>query len=476
MILVIILLILNTKVEYFNNILISKSETVLKDSNGNNINPTVWYKLDNNGLDSSGNNYHLRANGTINYDSTDFIKGSHSASFNGIPTNFFSLTSGNLINLNNRSYSITFWIKPLLATEINNYLWFFNLGSVAVDGQRLHVGVAGDKIRFHDNGRGDLSVTPSKNIVNQWVHIGLIYNHSTGLREIYLNGVVIASRTFIQGLQTNNLFYLGGINSGGYFGKVDDFRIYSGIALNEEQVYELYAGYKKIGEVIDTSTNCSANMNPSGPIIQIPDTNMNINVISTIIKRNDNIYMQSFGNGIITYNLTFSRYFNDDYIPTNLFLRNNKLTAFTIDNYNNNGDYIGIFTTNLPEELAFGLIKYPQKGEFIHIRLPSNINLKRYGFRADPQWVSRAPGTWALYAGSRLLETSNVNSTLLVNNTTRLNNNSYCTGNLFTYIHDIGDNKTSGNELLFIFTSLANSTSPNSPGRVLSFMELLLYS
>jgi hypothetical protein len=219
----------------------------------------------------------------------------------------------------------------------------------------------------------------------------------------------------------------------------------------------------KTNSYIDNSTDCPVNFIPSGEIKQVPDTNMNISVISIITKINENTYNQAFGNGNITYTATFSKYLNDNYIPTNLFLRNNKTTAFAIGNYNN-----GVFNNN---NIIIGYnSSYAEKGEYIHIRLPSNITLKRYGFRADKTAVPRAPGSWALYTGLRLLEPTPTKKDLLVNNSMKLDSNNYCQKNQYTYIHDIQTNVISGNELLFIFPSLAGSAN------VLSFMELLLYS
>lgn len=219
----------------------------------------------------------------------------------------------------------------------------------------------------------------------------------------------------------------------------------------------------KNNSYIDNSKDCPVNYIPSGEIKQVPDTNMNISVISKITKLNDNTYNQAFGNGNITYTLTFSKYFNDDYVPTNLLLRNNKIAAFAIGNYNN-----GIFNNN---NINIGYnSSYPEKGEFIHIRLPSNITLKRYGFKADKTAVPRAPGSWALYTGLRLLEPTPNKKDLLVSNSMKLDNNNYCEKNQYIYYHDIQTNVISGNELLFIFPSLAGSAN------VLSFMELLLYS
>ncbi len=479
---IIILLSFNVKIEYFSNIIISKTYVVLTDNNRNEINPTVWFKFDNNQIphfnDGTSANNWTSTNATIT--NSDFTKGSGSLL---ISSSSKIISTPSSFNISNKSFTISYWIKSPF-TENNHIFGRYGgtgYGSFPYVSQYLLLSTyssTGFSFSFnYDDLYVNLSSNEFNSYKNVWTHFAYVFYITNKRRELYINGILRGNDTSINPYRANDngqyIINESGVNTNTY---IDDFRIYAGTALSEDQVYELYTGYKKIGEVIETSTNCSANMTASGAITEIPDPNMNINVISTITKRNDHIYSQSFGNGTITYNLTFSKYFNDDYIPSNLLLRNNKLTAFTIDNYNNNGDYTGIFTTNLPENLAFGLIKYPQKGEFIHIRFPSSIILKRYGFIADPQWISREPGTWALYAGNRLLETSNVNSTLLINNTTRLNNNSYCSANEFKYIHDIKDNNTSGNELLFIFPSLASSTSPNNPGRILSFMQLLLFS
>lgn len=511
---ILLLLMLNVKIEYFsNNIFISKTYNILKDSSGNNINPKIWYKLDNTNFtdDEMGlvNLTNLR-NCTPN--TTDFIKGNASLQFTGRS----SLESRPTTLFGDSTFSISVWVK--LKNITNNFKCIASNRFEVLKGWSLYVapssGVFPDgsgasysntlNLWFGTGTPGVYSVAkfyPNffPKYENVWTHI-VVTSKKTGLRnnaesKCYINGEFISTITQTYDNTQNVRFCIGDIsdrvNVDVQFpldngSLVDDFRYYNQI-LDENQVYELYTGYKKIGEVIDTSTNCVANMSSSGIIKRIPDTNFDITNISAINKINDYIFNQSFNNAGINYTLTFSRYLDNDYIPTNLLSRNNKLTIFydsiNRDNYDENGNYIGIFSKNT--NIIPNLNNYPQKGDFIHIRLTSSssssfsnipIKLKRYGFTADPQRPSRAPGTWALYAGTRLLEPSNTNKTLLVNNTTRLNNNSYCSANVHTYFHDISANETNANELLFIFTSLADFGNNNNSGGVLSFMNLLLFT
>ena len=106
---ILLLLMLNVKIEYFsNNIFISKTYNILKDSSGNNINPKIWYKLDNTNFtdDEMGlvNLTNLR-NCTPN--TTDFIKGNASLQFTGRS----SLESRPTTLFGDSTFSISVWVK-----------------------------------------------------------------------------------------------------------------------------------------------------------------------------------------------------------------------------------------------------------------------------------------------------------------------------------------------------------------------------
>lgn len=491
-ILLIVLLTLNVKIEYFIDVFTTKQYIILKDNNNNPINPVVWYKFDSDNInkdDINPANNLIYNSGSV---SKDYIKGNETTggslylgngTYAKMPINNINL---NTINKNN-GISFTFWGKFNSSTGSWARIFDFGMQSINIPsyGSRsilIARYATYNNLIFYISSRDQCcpgyedagyAIIGNENYFDgQWRNYTWTISKD-GIWNIYINGSKVlnnfnANRIIPEFNNNNNKFYnyfgKSLYNHDGYLnGNLDDYRIYDRI-LTEDQIYELYSGYKKVGETIDTSSTCVANINPSGEISQIPSTNMKITNISAITKITDYMYNQSFGDGTTKYTLTFSKYFNDNYIPTNLFLRNNNQSAFTMDNYDDNGNYKGVFS----------LPNYPQKGEFIHLKLPSAVILKRYGFKAIEDYVSRAPGTWALYTGTRLLD-STTNAIQLVNNTTVLNNNNYCNNNSFTYIHDISANITSGDELLFIFPSLASSISRNSPGRILHFSELLLF-
>ena len=85
-----------------------------------------WYKFDGNLNDSSGNNQHISS--TITTSTADFVKGS--SSLYGTSTS----ATGNVgtINLSNRSFTITVWMK---LNSLN--LYFFSQGTTHSTNQRL---------------------------------------------------------------------------------------------------------------------------------------------------------------------------------------------------------------------------------------------------------------------------------------------------------------------------------------------------
>jgi hypothetical protein len=83
--------------------------------NSNIINPIIWYKFDDSStqmlLDSSGNGYNLTNNGAT-FDTTNFIKGNGSVSFNHSSSQFLSIPSINLYNIQSvNGISISLWFR-----------------------------------------------------------------------------------------------------------------------------------------------------------------------------------------------------------------------------------------------------------------------------------------------------------------------------------------------------------------------------
>ena len=145
-----------------------------------------------------------------------------------------------------------------------------------------------------------------------------------------------------------------------------------------------------------------------------------------------------------------------------LFNKNdsNDFLSFNLDNYDSTtGNYIG--------KNSFKTIL--EKGDFIRITLPNKIILKRYGFKIAKNWISRAPGTWSIYA----TDDKNNRFIQLYSNSNRLNTTNYCERNLYTFTHNILENNFESNDYTFIFISLAQG---NNSGNVLCISELLLFA
>jgi len=494
---IILLLSFNVKIEYFND-LTSREYTILKDTNNNNINPIVWYKFDSTNL----NKDEINANNNLSFnsgtaDKAEFKKGSNQTGSSLLLRNggFAKMPLNLNLNSINKANGITFSFYAKLEPSCGWWSRIFDFGMQSINvpsyGSRsiLIARLDGEnRLIFYISSRdpccpgyedaGYAYIQNENYFDGRWRHYTWSITKE-GYWNIYVNGDKLIGNFY-----TNRIIPEFNNNNGkqhNYFGKslynhdggldanIDDFRIYDRI-LNDEQVYKLANGYNRVGEIIDTSTNCTIYNTSSGIIRQIPPANMNITIVSPIKRLNDAVYEQTFGDGTTSYTITFSKFHSDNYSPIKLFRKTNvdDIIAYSIDNYDDKGDYIGVFINN-PD---LGLNNFSEKGDFLHFRFPSKITLKRYGFVADKNWVSRAPGTWVIYGLNRTRNEMRQ----LVKNTQRLNNNNYCVGNLYTFIQNINENTFECDEIIFIFTGLASSTSQNSPGRVLSFTEILLYS
>jgi hypothetical protein len=135
------------------------------------------------------------------------------------------------IPLNSRNYTIAFWIKPgsdsyysILASECE----------YQQNGKCLHIGYepwGWLKVGYWGN---DLETDWSDFLVGRtvWTHIGLVYNHSTQKRTIFVNGVPVAQDTSaITPLGTQyGQFCLGRLCMGGgdhFKGGIDQVHVFS---------------------------------------------------------------------------------------------------------------------------------------------------------------------------------------------------------------------------------------------------------
>ena len=215
--------------------------TILKDANGNNINPTAWYKFDNStnlGLDTMGA-YTFTNYNSVAYNSNICKKGSGSALFNSATTTYLLGTG---VNINNISFSISFWAYP---TPISTDHWIYAKDNNQSVRQALHIGYYNSGNNFYFGFYGDDLGIYVYNHVYKWNFMVCTYNVSNNQRNIYSNGVLAGSNTSGGALNAPNQTYnIGRIfNATGYFnGYLDDFRIYANLVMTPKQVLDLYNG------------------------------------------------------------------------------------------------------------------------------------------------------------------------------------------------------------------------------------------
>ncbi|MCP4351352.1 MAG: hypothetical protein GY795_38290 [Desulfobacterales bacterium] len=192
------------------------------------------YKMDNDWLDSSGNDNHAVSNGAAFTESA--VVGTHAGSFGGSS----NLNLGVMGDTAQSSFS--FWFKPgqnisgflnsaqaLLAKDGNNEHAFRIV--INTDG-RLGAGMHGVGI-----GSGDW-VWTTQNVWydNQWYHVAV--TQEAGDFRLYVDGVLAGQNTGAAQMQSANYNLYVGTNwyaNGNYFdGLIDDLMIYSRILTPEE--------------------------------------------------------------------------------------------------------------------------------------------------------------------------------------------------------------------------------------------------
>lgn len=262
-----------------------------------NTNPIAWYKFDTNGIliDASGNNYILTNNNNSEIDITDSIRGYASLSLNG--TNQF-LSRTNAFNLNNKSFSISAWLKP----KDTNFNVCFNIGTVTSPSQMLHVGLYNGGVKYgFFNDDYDPSYSWS---INNWYHIVWTFNTTSRLKSIYVNGSLLGSAIASGQLNTNNVVYIGYHNTDYYNGLIDDLRVYER-EISPVEIYELYRGpnvdrsYPILKDTNNNTINPTAWYQFDSSLVSDSSGNGN-NLTNTGVVLNGNIYAK--GNGSAYFN------------------------------------------------------------------------------------------------------------------------------------------------------------------------------
>jgi len=227
-----------------------RSYPILKDANNATINPTAWYKFDNNNLttDSSGNGYNLTNNGVV-LNNSIFVKGDASAYFNPSNTSDFKYLTYSGIDFGSKSFSISIWVYLSENTAGVQY-WILSTNRIDSTNRTLIIGFeANNKMRFAFYGNDLDYVYTLSNDINKWVHWCFTYDSvvaSGNNRFIYRNGVQVAADRSSSSLSSpSTILEIGRWNLSAntlFYGYLDDLRIYHGIAFTATQVSELYNG------------------------------------------------------------------------------------------------------------------------------------------------------------------------------------------------------------------------------------------
>ena len=230
-----------------------------------NTNLKAWYKFDGNYMDSSPSGFNLTNSGaaivdglivqSLSTDASDFLE-----------------TSG--INLNGKTYSISFWLKFNTAPGTGN-IFIFTQSSVYSPGLTVVFQTEGNRFRFSHYGSGNDMDTIGYDIATiigtSWHHYVITYNNTNIGAEIWVDGVK---------WNTNISTLTNRFTGGGNFmiakwqsnptlsvnGLFEDFRYYDKI-LTSTEISQLYS--------IPTTNQYTLNF----PVPTLADINNNSNII-----------------------------------------------------------------------------------------------------------------------------------------------------------------------------------------------------
>jgi len=249
-------------IDFINTSNLDKSYPILKDTSGNDINPTLWYKFDN-PLNIGEETYNPQSNSLFiynynsnyNFYSTESCKGNYSFQGHGggnsqenisVPTHYLSRDIG--ININNINWSISLWV--FFERGYNYYDEpFFNWGSDRNQYKNFYAGYnTGRQIYIDNYNSRILSTSSYYEDVFVWTHIVYTFNTTTRAIRIYRNGCEVGYGIFNSQFNTNGVLQIGTWwnNEYKFKGKIDDFRVYRNLILTPIQVMELYEGRVEI--------------------------------------------------------------------------------------------------------------------------------------------------------------------------------------------------------------------------------------
>jgi hypothetical protein len=384
-----------------------------------NTNLKAWYKFDGNYMDSSPSGFNLTNSGativdglivqSLSTDASDFLE-----------------TSG--INLNGKTYSISFWAK--FNTAPSGYIPLFTQGvSDSLSARVIFLYEPANILRFSHYGSGNDIDTSGYNISSMvgtsWHHYVITYNNTNRGAEIWIDGVKLNTNvsTLTNTFTGSGNFTIARWSSLGvtFNGLMEDFRYYDKILTSAEisQLYNIpttnqYTINFPVPTIADINNNSNIVLRGSYDIalstsnaVIIPKEGQHIHNPSVLIRdSSERIYPpvrnftsdttiisgQLYGNG--TYIVSASTFF----IGEETFrVFNGTNSGWTQSTAKYDGSPAGTYT---------GLLSLGGfTGEWIKVQLPVSIKLTRYIIEASSiGGVNRAPSVYKIFGSNNNID------------------------------------------------------------------------
>ena len=224
----------------------------------------AWYKFDETSgstvTDSSGNGFHTAINGTTSYgwDSDGAVGGALNNHF--MSRNLFIPVPTAVFSTINQQATFAFWVQLTYLADAGLQTGGFftgNAGSTKIAWARPYKqgsGVYPNITLTYNLGTStgapwwsnfDLAIGAR----DEWGHVAIVFDAVAGIKNLYLNGELIAAYSSsevlpidsLAGIDAFNIFHANSTGSGSwdsFHGKMDDFRIYDN-ALTQAEVAAL---------------------------------------------------------------------------------------------------------------------------------------------------------------------------------------------------------------------------------------------
>ncbi len=277
------------------------------------------YNFDSNPNDTSTNGNTLTNVSSVIYSTTDFIRGTAAAQFNG--SNYFEVSNDGRFSPEN--FTVAVWVKPkTLSTSYQSIAscrasspwrgWMLYIGPDN-GGSNLEIWSSSDGSNF----TGQTSVYANLGRLNRWVHVAFTLNQSTSALLVYIDGTLVTTTTlgYTRNLATNLRIGAGSNETGGQIQVVngtliDDFNIFNRV-LTPSEIANVYSSTfaSNPNTSLVAHFNFDSNVNDSSPNF--------LNVTNTLTNYNSVIYNTTdFKRGTASAQFSGANYFqitNNDF-------------------------------------------------------------------------------------------------------------------------------------------------------------------